>query len=396
MHLAIDLVAAPTSPTFTHFLDHDDLSREVYGVLGLLVAVTDMATILNKITAAKAARVPFLISTVNLNFLAITQSDENFRDTLLDSDVCTADGISILWVTRLLGVPIKKRITGVDIFEALKHVNDPQRRIKLFLFGGPEGVAATARNRLNAETDGTMCVGSFYPGFRTVEEMSTNAIIDIVNSSGADFLAVALGAKKGQAWLQRNRDAITIPVRSHLGATINFQAGTLKRAPEHMRKLGLEWLWRIKEEPQLWKRYAGDALVLLKLLLTRVVPLAILARWQLIGSAHKDRNLFLKRTEDHKSVILSIAGAATAPNVSKATHCFRDAVAAAKDVIINFTGIHIIDARFIGLLLMLDKRLKRQRLRLRITGVPPKIERIFRLNGFGFLLGTESLTKDVQ
>src|SRR6185437_1888273 len=124
---------------------------------------------------------------------------------------CTADGISILWVTRLLGVPIKKRITGVDIFEALKHVNDPQRRIKLFLFGGPEGVAATARNRLNAETDGTMCVGSFYPGFRTVEEMSTNAIIDIVNSSGADFLAVALGAKKGQAWLQRNRDAITIP-----------------------------------------------------------------------------------------------------------------------------------------------------------------------------------------
>src|SRR6185437_5852495 len=358
MHLPIDLVAEPTSPTFTHFLDHDDLSREVYGVLGLLVAVTDMATILNKITAAKAARVPFLISTVNLNFLAITQSDENFRDTLLDSDVCTADGISILWMTRLLGVPIKKRITGVDIFEALKHVNDPQRRIKLFLFGGPEGVAATACNRLNAETDGTMCAGSFYPGFCTVDEMSANAVIDIVNSSDADFLVVALGAKKGQAWLQRNRDAITIPVRAHLGATINYQAGTLKRAPEHMRKLGLEWLWRIKEEPQLWKRYAGDALVLLKLLLTRVVPLVILARWQLIGSAHKDRNLFLKRTEDHKFVILSIAGAATTPNVSKAAPCFRDAVAAAKDVVINFTGIHIIDTRFIGLLLMLDKRLK--------------------------------------
>jgi len=374
----------------------DDFAREVYGVLGIPIDVTDTETALHKIEDAVAVREPFLISTPNLNFLAISRSDPNFRDTLLESDLSTVDGISILLVARLLGVPITKRITGVDIFESFKHVSDPHRRIKLFLFGGPEGVAAAACSKLNAETDGTMCAGSFYPGFCTVDEMSSATIIDIVNSSDADFLAVALGAKKGQAWLQRNRDAITIPVRAHLGATINYQAGTLKRAPVLLRKLGLEWLWRIKEEPQLWKRYSDDAMVLLRLLLTRVIPLIILARWQRLRSGRDDQNLLLRRNEDHKSVILSINGVATAPNVSKAVPYFRDVVAAAKDVVINFTGIRMMDARFIGLLLMLDKQLKKQKLHLRFTGVPPKIEKIFRLNGFGFLLRTESLTKDVH
>lgn len=364
----------------------DDLTREVYGVLGIPVDAIDMATVLRRIETAATGSAPFFISTANLNFLVTSRSDAEFRESLFLSDLCTADGMPIVWIAQLLGVPINERIAGADIFEALKSVPGSRRRLKVFLFGGQEGAAATACKKLNAEPDGMACVGSYYPGFGTVDEMSTDAILDTINSSNADLLVVALGAKKGQAWLLRNYDRLRIAIRVHLGATINFQAGTLKRAPARMRKWGLEWLWRIKEEPQLWRRYWDDGTVLLQLLLTHVVPLVILSRWQRLGWGRKEQDLLIKRTENHKSVILSINGAATAPNVGNALPCFQDAVAAAKDVVINLSDTRLIDARFLGLLIMVSKALKRQQLQVTFTGISPRMARIFRLHGFGFLL----------
>jgi len=364
----------------------DDLTREVYGVLGIPVDVIDMSAALRKIEVAAASATPFLLSTPNLNFLVTSRLDPEFRESLLISDLCPADGMPIVWLAWLLGVPIKERIAGSDIFGALKSERNATQQLSVFLFGGPEGVAAAACSKLNAERGGLTCVGSFYPGFCTVDEMSTDPILDLINSSNADFLVAALGAKKGQAWLLKNHDRLQIPVRVHLGAAINFQAGTIKRAPAGMRRWGLEWLWRIKEEPQLWRRYWGDGLVLLELVLTRLIPLLMLARWHSLRWGRKAKDLLINRVEDHKSVILSINGAAVAQNVGNALPYFQDAVAAAKDVVINFTDTRLIDARFLGLLIMLNKILKKQQLHLTFTGISPRIARIFRLHGFGFLL----------
>ena len=366
----------------------DDLTREVYGVLGIPVDAIDMAAVLRRIETAAANATPFLISTANLNFLVTSRSDEEFRASLLLSDLCTADGMPIVWIARLLGIPIKARVAGSDIFEALKSAQN-SRRLKVFLFGGGEGAAAAACSKLNAEPSRMTCAGSFYPGFCTVDEMSADAILDTINSSNADFLAAALGAKKGQSWLLRNHDRLRVPIRVHLGAAINFQAGTLKRAPAILQKLGLEWLWRIKEEPQLWRRYWDDGYVLLRLILTHVIPLVILARWHRLRSGRNGQPMRIDRADDHKSVILSINGAAIAQNVGSAVPYFHDAVAAAKHVVINFAETRLIDARFLGLLLMLNKQLTRQGLHLEFTDVSPRIERIFRLNGFGFLLRTK-------
>ena len=82
---------------------------------------------------------------------------------------------------------------------------------------------------MNAQPSGLHCVGSLYPGFGSVDEMSRDDIIDKINSSDADFLVASLGAKKGQLWLQRNHYRLLIPVRAHLGAVINFQAAMVKR-----------------------------------------------------------------------------------------------------------------------------------------------------------------------
>lgn len=286
----------------------DELSREVYCILGLSIDAIDLTGVIRRLEAAATNSSPFLLSTPNLNYLINGQEDREFRQSLLLSDLCPADGMPIVWLGWLLGVRINSRVAGSDIFAALKSPRKLERRLKLFLFGGAEGVAAAAARALNASSNDAICVGSYYPGFCSVEELSQDVIIDTINSSGADFLVVSLGAKKGQTWLAHNHHKLKIPIRAHLGATLNFEAGTLKRAPIIMQKLGFEWLWRIKEEPYLWRRYWHDGSAMLRLLYVRVLPV-IIHRF-LAGFMQSNLTIYMEvQPGDH--VKLRICGAAT-------------------------------------------------------------------------------------
>jgi N-acetylglucosaminyldiphosphoundecaprenol N-acetyl-beta-D-mannosaminyltransferase len=348
-----------------------------------------MQSCLHRIEAAAASRVPFLISTPNLNFLVNSQSDPDFRESLLLSDLCPVDGMPIVWIAWLLGIPIKNRVAGSDIFDALKTGHNAAKPLKIFLFGGAEGVVAAASRALNAWPGGLCCVGSLYPGLGSVDEFSRDEIINYINSSGADFLVASLGAQKGQSWLLRNHRRLIIPIRAHLGASVNFQAGTVARSPPVMRKLGLEWLWRIKEEPYLWRRYWNDGRMLLRLLLTRVVPLAIWIWWLRLRYERHGKDLVIKQRHDYKSVTVSLSGPATAPHIDKVIPVFRDAIAIKKQIVIDFSNTHVIDARFLGLLLMLRKKLNGNGASPSFIGLSPRLERIFRLSGLAFLLSSD-------
>jgi N-acetylglucosaminyldiphosphoundecaprenol N-acetyl-beta-D-mannosaminyltransferase len=363
-----------------------DLARTVYCVLGMPIDAIDMAMAIKRIEAAASSRTVFLISTPNLNFLSTSLSDPEFRESLLNSDLCAPDGAPIVWIARLLGLPIKERVAGSDLFDCLQTRTTQTRRLSVFLFGGAEGVAEEAARKLNAEQTGLICVGTMDPGFCEVSEMSSSHIIKAVNSSGADFLSVSLGAKKGQSWLLRNHNHLTIPIRAHLGAAINFQAGRIKRAPPMLRARGLEWLWRIKEEHHLWRRYLNDGLVLLYLLLIRVLPLAAITRWQQFRRMHQHDDLLISKTHDDQLITISLHGAASENGITNAIACFEDALADNQDIAIEASNIRLIDARFLGLLLMLRKELRNRGRRLKFIGVPSAIERIFRLNELEFLL----------
>jgi N-acetylglucosaminyldiphosphoundecaprenol N-acetyl-beta-D-mannosaminyltransferase len=367
---------------------HDDLSRDVYCMLGTPVDATSMSDVLSSIRLAAATNTRFLISTPNLNFVVSRLTDPEFAESLLLSDLCPADGIAIVWLAKLMGIPIRNRVAGSDMFEALKAERGPARPLNVFLFGGAEGVAEAAYRALNAERRGLHCVGLLCPGFGSVDDMSRPEILEKINSSGADFLVVALGAKKGQSWLLRNHDRLRIPVRVHLGAVLNFQAGTVKRAPQVLRKLALEWLWRIKEEPQLWRRYWNDGCVLLRLVLTRVLPIAI-SSWGSQPRAEQ-RDLSIALIENDESVELRLAGYATAQNIERATSAFRRAVATNKPVVVDFSDTHAIDARFVGLLLMLSKTLKSVGATPKLIGLSWRLQRLFRLHGADFLLACPS------
>lgn len=363
----------------------DDLARDTYCILGAPIDAIELAEAVRRINAVALGVTPFLISTVNVNFLATIAVNAEFRAAVCLSDLCTADGMPIVWISHLLGIPIKRRVAGSDMFDLLRVPQTAGRQLKLFLFGGAEGAAAAAATELNANPGGLHCVGSLNPGFGSVDDLSADAIVETINASGAQILIAALGAEKGQAWLLRNHHRLRPPIRSHLGAAVNFAAGTVKRSPRILRHLGLEWLWRIKEEPYLWRRYAHDGGVLLWLLLTRVLPLAIAVRWHRLW-AHKSSSLGIKETQDASAIVLSMSGHAIAPHVPQAASRMRHCLADQKHLIIDLSAIRRIDARFFGLFLMLRKQVKSRHHRLKFIGVSPRLRRLFRQHGAEFLL----------
>jgi len=243
-----------------------DLQRNVFCLLGLPFDQLDIQSAIQRIREAATQRIPCIIATPNLNFIIGCIEDGEFRDAVLRTDICIVDGMPPMWLMRLLRMPIYERVAGSSLFEVLR--NDASERVSVYFFGGESGVAESACRKLNSESSGMRCVGFESPGFGSVEAMSSDETIAKINTSGADFLVVALGAKKGHAWIERNRKRISVPVVSHLGAVLNFVAGTVTRAPRWMQNCGLEWLWRIKEEPVLWRRYVHDGRALLSLFVT--------------------------------------------------------------------------------------------------------------------------------
>ncbi|MBI5263402.1 MAG: WecB/TagA/CpsF family glycosyltransferase [Bradyrhizobium sp.] len=362
---------------------HDDLARDVYGLLGVPVDAIDFPALLDGMGAAAGMGSPFLISTPNVNFLVKSQESSDFRETLLLSDLCLVDGMPLIWIAKMLGIPIHERVAGSDLFERLKRANEPERRLRVFLLGGAEDLVARVGAKLNAEKCGLQCVGVLNPGFGTIDEMSTPEIINTINASEADLLAVFFGAEKAQAWLIRNHWHLRAPIRAQFGATINFEAGTVRRAPPLLRSTGFEWLWRIKEEPYLWRRYWNDGLTLLRLFVTCVLPMSLRAK------GPEKATLSVEASEDDLSVRISLMGAAVAAHADGAVAHFRTALKARKPVVIDLSQAQMIDARFFGVFLMVRKNLARRGLSLRFTGVSSSTRRTFRLNRFEFLLSHE-------
>jgi N-acetylglucosaminyldiphosphoundecaprenol N-acetyl-beta-D-mannosaminyltransferase len=363
-------------------VDNDNLSRNVFGLLGVVLDAVDFPTLLRTVDSAVQQDAPFLISTPNVNFLIKSHTNKEFRESVLRSDYCLADGMPLIWIAKLLRIPINERIAGSDLFGRLRSTVGKARRLKIFLIGGGEGVAETVARKLNSEGGGLECVGVLNPGFGTVEEMSTKPILDLINSADPDLIAVFFGAEKAQAWLMHNHYNLDAPVRAQFGATINFEAGIVKRAPPYMRSTGFEWLWRIKEEPYLWRRYWNDGRALLKLMVTCVLPLVL----DTLRKRREPERLVVGRKEGADHCVVSLSGDALGVYVKAAILHFREALGTRKHIVVDLSKTRAIDARFFGLFLMARKELVSCGNQLRFTGVSAATRRLFQLNKFEFLL----------
>lgn len=359
-------------------------ARDVHCLLGLPFDAVDMAGAVRRVRQAAAARVPCILTTPNLDFIVACRADPAFRDSVVGSDLCLADGMPIVWVARLLGVPIGERVAGSALFEALRAESDS--RLAVYFFGGPDGAAEQASQRLNAVSAGLYCVGCACPGFGSIEDMSDSDCLANINASQADFLVVALGARKGQAWIERNRARLQVPVISHLGAVINHAAGTIRRAPAWMQRAGFEWLWRIREEPVLWRRYLRDGLVFAWLLASRVAPQVWHARrYRPPAEALAAAAVDTAATADLAIIVLR--GAWGHDNLPRLRACLTDDFLAGRDVYVEMEAVNHVDSAFIGLLMLLYGYQQRRGRRLRLGPMRAGVRRTFEYSCAEFLCG---------
>ncbi|HHL35541.1 MAG TPA: glycosyltransferase [Desulfobulbaceae bacterium] len=246
-----------------------DFQRDIYCLFGLPIDnLTREQTI--ALLRSKAKKKQSIVwSTVNVNWVVQAFGDDEFRTAILNSDIVTLDGKPLLWLAKGLKYPMRETVPGSTLIQLLLE-KDPNNPMTIFLFGGEEGAAELAMNKINQYPCGLEAVGALNPGFGSIEEMSTDAIINTINKTRPDILLVALGAKKGTQWIEYNRHRLKAGIISHLGATINFLAGTVQRAPRLFRSFGMEWIWRIFQEPKLFFRYARDGFFLTSYIIIRI------------------------------------------------------------------------------------------------------------------------------
>ncbi len=355
-----------------------DFYRPVHCLLGLPFDAVSLSQAARRLERARARETRCFLSTPNLNFLVAAQRDGEFRDSVCRSDLSVADGMPLVWLARLLGLPVRERVSGSGLFDFLRQ-QSPERW-KVFFFGGPEGVGQQACEALADGAAAMRAAGHLYPGFGDVQQMSRADWIKRINGSGADFLVVSLGSAKGQAWISRNLDQLHAPVVSHLGAVVNFVAGTVARAPRWMQRTGLEWLWRIKEEPRLWQRYARDGFALLRLVATRVLPLALLQRLQAPAQAEFAK---ARVTRPHGSGVAHarLHGAWREANLAPVRAVFGQLLGVGGDVTLDLSHTTGVDSAFAGLLLLLDTALRDRGDRLNLVNVKPAVHRLLALQG---------------
>jgi len=224
--------------------------------MGVDIAAISMAEALDVIERFVAEGGPHVVVTANVDHLMLLQRDAAFREVYDRAELITCDSIPLKWALSFLGRSVKGRVAGADMVYALAE-RAAAKGLRLFFLGAAPGVAAAAAASLSRRYPGLQVVGTYSPPVMAWRELAEDAAtLETVRGTRPDVLLAALGAPKQEMWLDAVRERMGVPVGIGVGAAFDFAAGTLRRAPVWVQKLGLEWLWRLFQEPRrLWRRY---------------------------------------------------------------------------------------------------------------------------------------------
>ncbi len=202
---------------------------------------------------------PQQIVTLNVDLIKIAQHNERFRAIVNTAALSVADGTPLLWAARWTGQHLPTRITGTDLVLGAAQLA-AERGETMFFLGAAPGVAAQAAAVVEQQFPGVR-ISTYSPPMGQFSAADNQRMVDLIRTSGATYLFVALGSPRGQIWLDDHLDQLDVPVCAEIGGVFNFLAGTVRRAPQWMQRSGVEWVYRIVQEPRrLWRRYIVDDL----------------------------------------------------------------------------------------------------------------------------------------
>src|SRR3954451_4282797 len=225
-------------------------------VLGIPLALIDYAGTLDWIDRAIERGHRGYLCVAAVHTVMACQEDPELRRAVLGADFTVPDGTPLVWALRLLGQPIENRVYGPELMDAAC-ARAARTGRRFYLYGGrnPGALAQLARV-LRLRHPGLLIVGGYVPPFRELTDAEEEAVAADIHRSGADVVWVGLGVPKQEKWMARMRPRLTAPVLIGVGAAFDFHAGLVNQAPAWMQRLGLEWAFRLSQEPRrLWRRY---------------------------------------------------------------------------------------------------------------------------------------------
>ena len=199
------------------------------------------------------------VVTPNVDHIIQLERGGELVEVYKNADLILTDGKPLIWISRWYGTPIKEKISGSDLFPRLCYMAS-KRGYKMFFLGAAEGVAAKAAENLKKKFKGLQVVGTYSPpvGFEK-DEAEMEKIKKMIRDAEPQILIVGLGCPKQELFMLHHKDELNVPISLGLGASLDFEAGVIKRAPKWMSNHGFEWLYRIFQDPKrLAKRYLID------------------------------------------------------------------------------------------------------------------------------------------
>ena len=202
---------------------------------------------------------PRYVCTANLDHMALCEKDEEFREIYRRADLVLADGMPVVWLSQshVMG-SLQARVAGSDLFFELARASSTHR-LRLFFLGGSPGSADKAAEAVQLLYPKALVSGTYCPSFENFDTDAEQAkIAACIKDANPHILFVGLGAPKQEKWISKYKNAVRVPVSIGVGGSFEMAAGVIKRAPVWMQKSGLEWSYRLAQEPKrLWHRYVG-------------------------------------------------------------------------------------------------------------------------------------------
>ena len=326
------------------------------------------------------------VATANVDVLKNAKQHEDLRDILCSCDMVVPDGMPIVWVSRLIGTPLKERVSGIDLVERLADVS-ARRGYGVFLLGASEQRSQRAARALRQRYPNLRIVGRYSPEAQPLEKMDHEEILRRIEEARPDILLVAFGNPKQEKWISMHRNRLKVPVCIGIGGSLDFLSGNVRRAPQWMQRAGLEWLHRTLQEPtRLAARYVSDTACLLRHLPAHLAAVAAQPKPR-FSSAIQVRQV-------GNTKLISMIGNLQGHALDEFDMCSREACDEGMNIVLDMSKTAYFGAESLGSLIRLGGRMRRRREQLWLVGIPAHLGRILRTGQLHNYFMTTTMVSD--
>ena len=368
-------------------------SNPPIAILGVPFDNVTTAETIAAIEVMVESREPHYLVTANVDFLVQAKEDVELRRILFDAHLVLCDGTPLVWASRLLGNPLLERVAGADLVPLLLRVAAEKGYRVFFLGATPDSCERAVRNLSKLHPD-LIIADHYSPPFNKLLEMDHDEIKRRIVAAKPDLLFVSLGCPKQEKWIAMHYRSLGVPVSAGVGATIDFLAGSVKRAPVWMQRSGVEWIYRLAQEPRrLFKRYFKDLWVFGWAILAQLWQLQPHSRVPASGtgvspvrldSHGRDARATIKK-EDDLWQWLKVPQRLDLATVREEILPLDQILADNRHCLLEMDNVKFIDSTGVGLLIRLQKKIRESGRLLILLAPSPTVQRalaLMRLQNF--------------